>query len=152
LDDVGVQPALEALAERTAATSRLQIELDIDLAYEREDEPTRLIPEIENAIYRSVQETLTNVAKHALTDRASVSMREGGGTVRIEVRDEGVGFDPDAVSGGFGLIGMRERAELVDGKLTVSSEPGAGTTVSLVVPAVHVPASLEVPSSPLSSA
>jgi signal transduction histidine kinase len=137
LDEVGLQPALEALAERMAATSRLQVDLDIDLAYEREDDPTRLVPEIENAIYRMVQETLTNVAKHALTDRASVSVREAGDTVQIEVRDEGVGFDLDGTSGGFGLIGMRERAELVDGKLNVHSKPGAGTTVSIVVPARH---------------
>jgi signal transduction histidine kinase len=138
LDEVGLQPALETLAERMAATSRLQVALDIDLAYEREDEPTRLIPEIESAVYRMVQETLTNVGKHALTDRATVTVREAGDTVEIEVRDEGVGFDLDAESDGFGLIGMRERAELVDGKLGIHSKPGEGTTVSIVVPARHM--------------
>jgi len=140
LDEVGVQPALEALAERMAATGGLRVELDIDLAYEREEEPTRLVPEVENAIYRLVQETLTNIAKHALTERAAVTVRESGETVAIEVRDEGVGFDPHGTSGGFGLIGMRERVELVDGKLSVMSKPGEGTTVSVVMPARHVTA------------
>jgi signal transduction histidine kinase len=138
LDEVGVQPALDALAERMATTHGLEVSLDIDLAYEREGEPTRLVPEIEGAIYRMVQETLTNVSKHALTDRAAVTMRESGDSVEIEIRDDGVGFDMDASSEGFGLIGMRERAELVDGKLSVHSKPGEGTTVSIVVPARHV--------------
>jgi signal transduction histidine kinase len=138
LDDLGLQPALEALAERTAATNGLHVELDMDLASERGESRTRLTPEIENAIYRLVQETLTNVSKHAGTDRATVSVRESNGNIDIEVRDEGLGFDLDAGSGGFGFIGMRERADLVDGKLGVVSAPGDGTTVTVVVPAKHL--------------
>jgi signal transduction histidine kinase len=138
LDDLGVQPALEALAERLASTAGMTVELKVDLAFEREEAPTRLTPEIENAIYRLVQETLTNVIKHALTDRAAVSVLESNGSVAVEVRDFGVGFDLDEITGGFGLIGMRERAELVDGKLAVASTPGEGTTVSIVLPARHL--------------
>jgi signal transduction histidine kinase len=137
LDDLGVQPALEALAERTASTG-LRVELDVDLAGAGEEATTRLLPEIENAIYRLVQETLTNVSKHALTDHAAVSVREANGSVVVEVRDEGTGFDLDERVGGFGLIGMRERAELVDGKLTVESTRGEGTTITVVVPAKHI--------------
>jgi signal transduction histidine kinase len=138
LDDLGVQPALEALAERTASTTGLRVELNVDLAVAREESPTRLMPEIENAIYRLVQEALTNVSKHALTDRAAVSVREANGSVVVEVRDEGMGFDLDERAGGFGLIGMRERADLVDGRLTVASTRGEGTTVTVVVPAKHI--------------
>jgi signal transduction histidine kinase len=138
LDDLGLQPALEALAERTAATTGLKVELDVDLASERGESAGRLIPEIENAIYRLVQETLTNVSKHAATDRAAVSVRESNGSIDVEVRDNGIGFDPDAGTGGFGLIGMRERADLVDGRLGVVSTPGEGTTVTVVVPAKHL--------------
>ena len=138
LDGVGVAPALEALAERMASTTGLSVELDVDLAFEREESPTRLIPEIENAIYRLVQEALTNVSKHALAERAAISVRELNGSVEVEVRDEGIGFGLDESTGGFGLVGMRERAELVDGKLAVTSTPGEGTTVSIVVPAKHL--------------
>jgi signal transduction histidine kinase len=138
LDELGLQPALEALAERMASTNSLTVELDVELASESGKPPTRLTPEIEDAIYRLVQETLNNVAKHADTDRAVVSVRESGGSVAIEIRDDGIGFELETVAGGFGLIGMRERAELVEGKLAVASAPGEGTTVSIVVPAKHV--------------
>jgi signal transduction histidine kinase len=138
LDDLGLQPALEALAERMAYTTSLAVELDVELVPESGKSPTRLIPEVEDAIYRLVQETLTNVAKHADTTRAAVSVRESGGSVAIEVRDRGMGFELDETTRGFGLIGMRERAELVGGKLAVASTPGEGTTVSVVVPARHV--------------
>jgi signal transduction histidine kinase len=138
LDDLGLQPALEALAERVASTTSLTVELEVDLASESAKKRTRLIPEIEDAIYRLVQETLNNVSKHADTDRAVVSVREAAGSVAVEVRDDGIGFELDEVTGGFGLIGMRERAELVEGKLAVASAPGEGTTVSVVVPAKHV--------------
>jgi signal transduction histidine kinase len=138
LDDLGVEPALEALAERSAATTGLRVELEVDLESARGNSRTRLTPEIENAIYRLVQETLTNVAKHAQTERAVVSVREANGSVVIEVRDRGVGFDLATGTGGFGFIGMRERAELVDGELAVASNPGEGTTVTIVVPAKHL--------------
>jgi signal transduction histidine kinase len=138
LDDLGVEPALEALAERSADTTGLRVELEVDLESARGNSRTRLTPEIENAIYRLVQETLTNVAKHAQTERAVVSVREANGSVVIEVRDRGVGFDLATGTGGFGFIGMRERAQLVDGELAVASNPGEGTTVTIVVPAKHL--------------
>jgi signal transduction histidine kinase len=138
LDELGVAPALEALADRMASTTGLTVALDVDLAFEREESTTRLTPEIENAVYRLVQETLTNASKHAHAERASVSVRESNGSVTVEVRDEGVGFELDEIPRGFGLIGMRERAELVDGELAVASTPGEGTTVSIVIPARHL--------------
>jgi signal transduction histidine kinase len=133
LDELGLQPALEALAERMASTTGLTVELDIELVPQSGKTPIRLIPEIEDAIYRLVQETLTNVSKHADTNRAVVSVRESGGSVAIEVRDSGIGFELGETTGGFGLIGMRERAELAGGRLTVESGEH-GTTVELVLP------------------
>ncbi|MEA2421738.1 MAG: hypothetical protein QOF55_837, partial [Thermoleophilaceae bacterium] len=139
LDDLGVQPALEALAARMASTTGLAVELDVDLAFGREEAPTRLVPEIEDAIYRLVQETLTNVSKHAQAKRAVVSVRESNSSIAVEVRDDGVGFDlEETTGGGFGFIGMRERAGLVDGSFAVASTPGDGTTVKIVVPATHI--------------
>jgi signal transduction histidine kinase len=138
LDDLGLEPALEALAERMASATSLIVELDVDLVSGPGRSRPRLIPEIEDAIYRLIQETLTNVSKHAVTNRAAVSVREAGGSVAVEIRDDGIGFELDEVSGGFGLIGMRERAELVEGKLAGASAPGEGTTVSIVVPAKHI--------------
>lgn len=140
LDELGLQPALEALVERVTETTGLTTQLEVDLVYESGGTTTRLVPEIENAIYRLVQETLTNVSKHAGVDRASVTVRESDSSVRVEVRDEGVGFELDHATDGFGLIGMRERVDLVDGKLAVTAMPGGGTTVSVVVPARHVEA------------
>src|SRR3954470_9449838 len=150
LDEIGLPPALEALAERMAATAGLQVELDLDTAYEQEDGRTRWTPDIESAIYRLVQEALTNVAKHGVTGRAAVSVHESRGCIEVEIRDDGAGFDPDDSSGGFGLIGMRERAELVDGKINVRSAPGEGTTVSITVPAKHLSAGV-TPTEPVGS-
>jgi signal transduction histidine kinase len=138
LDDLGLQPALEALAERMASANGLTVGLDVELASESGEPRARLTPEIEDAIYRLVQEALTNVSKHADTNRAVASVRESGGSVAVEIRDDGIGFELDETTGGFGLVGMRERAELVEGKLAVASAPGEGTTVSIVVPAKHV--------------
>jgi signal transduction histidine kinase len=138
LDDLGLQPALEGLADRMLSATGLNVDLDVELLAERAASPTRLVPEIESAIYRLVQETLTNVSKHAMTERAAVYVLESNGNVTVEVRDEGRGFDVDEITGGFGLIGMRERAELVDGKLAVASTPGEGTTVTIRVPAKHL--------------
>jgi signal transduction histidine kinase len=138
LDELGLQPALEALAVRMGSTARLTVELEVDLAFEPDGPHSRLVPEVEDAIYRLVQEALTNVSKHAAAERATVSVRESNGSVAVEVHDEGIGFDLDESGGGFGLIGMRERAELVDGTLAVVSAPGEGTTVSIAVPAKHL--------------
>jgi signal transduction histidine kinase len=131
LDELGVQPALEALVEREHAGGA-SIDLDVDLPGEQ-----RLAPEIENAVYRLVQEALTNTAKHSGANRVAVAVREADGNVLVEVSDDGQGFDLAAATSGFGLIGMRERAELVGGKVAIASEPGGGTTVSVALPAIR---------------
>jgi signal transduction histidine kinase len=135
LDELGVKPALEALISRTTATSGLEISASIDLASDGGRTSTRLSGDVESTIYRLVQEALTNVVKHADADRAWVEVTENVREVTVAVRDNGTGFDPDKRSGGFGIVGMRERAELAGGRLVIDSTAGQGTTVRVVLPA-----------------
>lgn len=137
LDDLGTEPAVEALVERVRAQSGLEIALETRLAYEAGRVAERHTPEVEVAIYRLVQEALTNVVKHARAERVAVSIADpesDGGSITVEVRDDGLGFDPDDRSAGFGLVGMRERVALVHGELAVSSAPGDGTRVRARIP------------------
>ena len=131
LDDVGLVPALQRLKEDVASRTDLTVELDT--AALGADE--RLAPEIETVIYRVVQEALTNVVRHASANTASVTLSGRGGHVRVFIEDDGVGFDPQEAPPGthLGVEGMLERAELVGGTLSVTSAPGAGTSVVLEV-------------------
>jgi signal transduction histidine kinase len=133
LDQLGVEPAIEALAERVTR-SGLEVVANTDLAYEGQRASERLVAELETAVYRIVQEALTNARKHAGATRAVVDVVERDLTVEISVRDNGSGFDPSAATAGFGLIGMRERAELLDGVLQILSAPGEGTVVRATLP------------------
>jgi signal transduction histidine kinase len=137
LDQLGVAPALEALVQRSAALFGLAITLRADLGVEAGHEPERLAPEIETTIYRVVQEALTNVVKHAEATKVDVEVHEHDGSVEIRVRDDGRGFDVEASSDGFGLIGMRERIRLAAGRYWIDSEPGGGTEVHVVLPAAR---------------
>ena len=133
LDDLGVEAAVAGLVDRARARG-LEVELTIDLAYEQGREPDRPVAELETAIYRIVQEALTNATKHGEAQKARVEIVEDQTTIRVSVRDDGRGFDTTARSAGFGLIGMNERAELLGGRLTVESAKGEGTAVSCVFP------------------
>ena len=133
LDEFGTLGAIEALLERVRR-SGLDIDLHADLAYENGRAPTRHTAELEAAVYRIVQEALTNATKHGGARRAVVEIDEDDRNVRVVVRDDGAGFDPGSRTDGFGLLGMRERVELLDGSLDVESAPGQGTTVTAVLP------------------
>jgi len=135
LDQLGIKPAVEALVARTAATSGLDIDARVELSYSGSQVPRRLDPEVENTVYRLVQESLTNAVKHAGAERASVAILEGDDDVSVTVEDDGSGFDPSKPRAGFGLVGMRERVELVGGRLTIESVPGGGTMVRAHLPA-----------------
>ena len=137
LDELGLGAALEALAERVDATGAIEVEIVLDLDFHAGRTDRRLVGEIEDTAYRLVQEALNNVARHAGTGHARVEVSENEDTLRIRVADEGEGFDPDAKSGGFGLIGMRERVGLAGGTLELESSPGNGTTIVACLPARH---------------
>jgi signal transduction histidine kinase len=137
LDELGIKPAVEALVARTATSSGLDVEARIDVAYDSGRAPNRLSGEIESTVYRLVQEALTNAVKHAGAERAWVEIVEDGRTVSVAVSDDGSGFDPEGADGGFGLVGMRERVELVDGRLLIDSVHGRGTVIRAELPAVY---------------
>ena len=133
LDELGVQAALEGLAERTARHG-LDVDMSVELAYQQGRESARHTPEVETALYRIVQETLTNASKHGEAKRAVVEISEEAATVHLTVRDDGDGFDPDVETDGFGLLGMRERVELLGGELLIDSAPGRGATIRVSIP------------------
>jgi signal transduction histidine kinase len=146
LDDLGLAAALQALARRMQAIDGLDVQTEIDLGPEHD--PRRLDPELESTIYRVVQEALTNVSRHAEAGRAVVSVTERDGVVRASVTDDGKGLPEadrlgprgDGLEGGFGMSGMRERAELVGGELELAPAPGQGTVMRLTVPLAGRPA------------
>jgi signal transduction histidine kinase len=130
LDDFGLLPALERLTGAFAEQTGIEVDLEAGALGER------LPAEVETAIYRIVQESLTNVVKHSHAQRVSVLVTRADGRIKAVIEDDGEGFDPDAARGdGIGLIGMRERIELLDGTLAVESSESSGTTVVIEVPA-----------------
>ena len=134
LDESGLEPSLGALTERVSQQTGLRVELTIDLAFESGRDPDRLAPSVEAAVYRIVQEALSNIAKHADAAHVEVTVREDAESVEIRVQDDGEGFDIERPSDGFGLIGMRERVGLLEGELAIESVIGEGTTVRVVLP------------------
>lgn len=134
LDEFGTKVALEGLIERVAETSGLAIDLRVDLDFDEGRSAERHPAELENATYRIVQEALTNVVKHSGATRVQVTVIEREGRIEVTVRDDGRGFDVEAPGEGFGLIGMRERLELVNGSFHIESTPGGGTTLTATLP------------------
>jgi signal transduction histidine kinase len=134
LDELGLGAAIEGLVEQQAAAGEFEIEAEVTIADAAGSEQ-RLEPELESALYRVVQEALTNVVKHAQAETVAFALRETDGRIEVVVRDDGRGFDTTAEPGdGFGMLGMRERIELAGGELDVSSEPGEGTGLRAWVP------------------
>ena len=129
LDDLGLGPAIESLAKRQAAIGGFAVELDIALSSEG-----RLARDTETAIYRIVQEALSNAVKHAAAGGVQLRVTQLPDRVQVAVEDDGRGFEPDGVRAGFGLTGMRERALLAGGRLWVTSADGGPTRVAAVLP------------------
>ncbi len=129
IDDFGLPGALEYLKRIYPS---LEISLDIG-------EIGEVSPEVEVTLYRVCQEALTNVSKHSGTDRATIKLKRFGGEVVLTVIDKGVGFDPSIPrkTESFGLLGMKERMDLLGGHLEIYSQPNVGTTVFAHVPAVE---------------
>ena len=129
LDDFGLVPALERLTDAFAEQSDVRVDFHSALG------GLRLPGEVETTLYRVVQESLTNIVKHASAHNVSVSIARRGSTVAAVIEDDGAGFDQRAVrEEGVGLLGMRERLSFVDGRLEIESRPGAGTTIVAEVP------------------
>jgi signal transduction histidine kinase len=129
LDDFGLVPALERLAETFGAQTGIVVRFESGIGDER------LPAEVETALYRIVQEALTNIVKHSHARNISLVLTRKPGAVAVVIEDDGQGFDPEAVrDGGFGLEGMRERVGLLDGRLKVESVEGAGATLVAEVP------------------
>ena len=130
LDDLGLVAALEFLA--TGFGARHQI--DIRVEGSRDD---RLPGPVETVFYRIAQEALNNIAKHARATRVTITVGRDACRVFCSVKDDGVGFDPDAARedrSGIGLIGIRERLTPLGGALSVQSAPGQGTKVCVAIP------------------
>jgi signal transduction histidine kinase len=129
LDDFGLVAALERLTE--AFTEQTGIRVDFRSALGEK----RLPPEVDTALYRVVQESLTNIVKHANAHSVSISLARRDSAVAAVIEDDGGGFDQRVVrEGGVGLLGMRERLALLDGRLEIETRPGAGTTLVAEVP------------------
>jgi signal transduction histidine kinase len=128
LDDFGLVAAVERLTQTFAEQTALALDLEAQLA------DARLPSEVETALYRMVQEALTNIVKHAKASNVSIILALSRSTVTAVIEDDGVGFETDRIHEGMGLDGMRERLALVGGKLKIESRPGAGTTLVGEVP------------------
>ncbi len=130
LDELGLLPALELLFDRFTA----QTQVAVNFKHVSLDQ--RLAPEVETAAYRVVQESLTNVARHAQVKKADVRLWMNDGALGIQVEDEGAGFDIETrkAAGSCGLSGMRERLVLLGGNLRIESSPGEGTCLIASLP------------------
>jgi signal transduction histidine kinase len=129
LDDFGLVPALERLGQTFSESSGISVELEATVG------DARLPTEVETTVYRIVQEALTNVVKHAQATEVSILLVRREGLLTAVLEDNGTGFDADAVKpDSLGLEGMGERVALHDGRLTIETAPGSGTTLRVEVP------------------
>jgi len=132
LDDLGLLPALQGLAQRVAKRTGLCIRVDNALA-------GRLAPAVETALYRIMQEGLTNISKHAAATHVDLELWQDDKRVHGLIRDDGVGFVVEQVMDhtgprGLGLLGIQERLEVLGGTLQITSAPGQGTTLQITLP------------------
>jgi signal transduction histidine kinase len=132
LDQLGVGPALSSLVDRFQSEANLAIDLRIEFAVRGGSPAGRLVPQLEDTIYRVVQESLNNAVRHGGAERAIVEIFEEGDEITVRIVDDGSGFDPDAPRSGHGLTGMEERIALVGGTLEVSSGTGGSTVLARV--------------------
>ena len=129
LDDLGLESALRWYLGRQAERAGLTTEFTADLI------DVQLPPEVGTACFRVVQEALTNVVRHARARHVRVELRRRGATLRLNISDDGVGFDPreaqarSAHGASLGLVGMQERVLLAGGELIIEAAPGRGTTI-----------------------
>ena len=130
LDDLGLVASLRALCKEFSERESIAVEFDSGVL------PGSIPREIVSCFYRVAQESLQNIAKHASAKHVSVVLTLRKATVLLTIADDGAGFDQEAVKGRgrLGLIGMEERARLVNGKLSIVTRPSHGTRIALEVP------------------
>jgi PAS domain S-box-containing protein len=130
LDHLGLAVALRSYCSEFARRQ------DIEIDFEHRNVDSGISPHVASCIYRVAQEALWNVAKHSKAKKASVRVSATGRFVRLVVRDNGLGFHPERVGAGqsLGLTSMEERSRLLNGKFSVVSSPGLGTTLKLSIP------------------
>jgi signal transduction histidine kinase len=129
LDDFGLVAALERLVQTFAEATGINVHLEAQLGTQR------LPEEVETTLYRIAQEALTNIVKHAQAGNVSILLVRRDTAVAIVIEDDGRGFEPAQLRrDALGLVGMRERVALLEGKLTVESSPETGTTLAVEVP------------------
>lgn len=133
LDDLGLAPALERLVEDTGTHHPVALKLDVAGVI-----GVRLPDPVATAVFRIVQEALSNVVQHSAARHATVRVRRAGHSVAVEVADDGCGIEPARLRtpppGHLGLRGMRERADLLGGEFSVASSPGRGTHIRVTIP------------------
>jgi signal transduction histidine kinase len=146
LEQASLPEAIGTLARTWSETSMIDAELQTTGTVVRAD------PGTEAAVFRVAQEALSNVTKHARATRVQITLTYLGDTLLLDVADDGTGFDTSATTGGYGLLGMRQRLSRVGGTLTVESSPGTGTilnaSVPLAAPAEAGPAPAQAGSTP----
>lgn len=131
LDESGVLAAVSHLVHEHSRLKGLTVDYRSSVSFDR------LAPALENAIYRIVQEGLTNACQHSKSERVRVGLVQRKDRVHIDIRDWGIGFDTKSVQENrFGLAGIRQRARLLGGKCSIRSTPGEGTRIAVELPVV----------------
>jgi signal transduction histidine kinase len=136
LDEIGIEAAIQGLAERVSATAGLAVDVKLSLPSRGRgsDGPGS---DLDSTVYRLVQEALTNVAKHSRAENVQLSVVARDRAIEVTVEDDGIGFSPHAEHSGFGLLGMRERVAMTGGSFELTSAPGVGATMRAVIPIPH---------------
>jgi signal transduction histidine kinase len=133
LDDFGLIPALRILCQEFAKLTGIKAKFQVSQLLER------IEPKVEIAIYRIIQESFNNISKYAEATEVTLDVYRKNNLVYVNVKDNGIGFDMESINKqkkagrGFGLLNMKERAELVGGRIEINSEPGKGTELLLEI-------------------
>ncbi len=130
LDDLGLLPTLLWYIERYTTQTRIKVH------FEHEGLQRTFSPELNTAVYRIIQEALTNVARYAKVNEVNIRIKVDNDLISLQVEDHGCGFSPAKLSAksSTGLSGMRERAQLLGGSLMIQTSPGTGTQILAEIP------------------
>jgi len=134
LDDLGLVAATRWLVDNILGDAGVRVD------FKTSGRERRLSPQLETTLFRVIQEAVYNISRHAQAKKAEVTLHFKRGKVWVGIKDDGIGFDvKEAISSkerprGLGLLGMKERIELIQGSLSISSRPGGGTEINIEIP------------------